>query len=380
MRVALISRLPQDYDQPRGGIETVTLALTRTLASMDDLDVHVVTLERGRQVCSISHGLGATIHRLPGSRWPQMVDILAGPGRARLRAYIEQLAPDIVHIHETYGLGIGELPVPKVFTVHGFDHANLPAEKRALTWLRAPLWRRIEAWGLARQRHIISITPYVRQHIEPLTNARIYDIDNPIDPACFDMPEQKVAGRVFFAGWISNRKNPIVLIRAFAQVVRAGVDATLHLAGEANDPAYAQQLHTAIAELGLDERVRLLGRIDHGEIRRELSEAAVFALPARQENAPMAISEALAAGVPVVSSNVCGMPFMVQDGETGFLVGPDDVDGLTGHLKRLLTDDDLRRRMGVAARSAARERWHPDSVARKTRAVYEELIRQRKVG
>jgi glycosyltransferase involved in cell wall biosynthesis len=374
VRVALVSRLPQDFDRPRGGVETVTLALTRALARLADTEVHVVTVERRRRDLRVSSGLGATIHRLPGSRWPQMLDIIAGPGRRRLREYLCRLAPDVVHIHETYGLGIGRLPMPHVFTVHGFDHANLPAEQKALTWARAPLWRRIEAWGLSRQRHIISITPYVRQHIAALTEACIYDIDNPVDPAFFELERREVRGRVFFAGWISHRKNPLNLVRALGEVVARGVDASLHLAGEERDPDYAARVRRTASELGLAQRVSLLGRISPQAIRRELSEAAVFVLPARQENAPMAVSEALAAGVPVISSNVCGMPFMIEEGRTGYLIDPEDPRMLAERLARLLADDGLRARFGQAAREAARQRFHPDSVARKTRAVYEELL------
>lgn len=373
MRIALFSRFPEDLAAPRGGVETVTLALTRALVAMEDTDLHVITLERGRRSLAVTQELGATIHRLPGSRWPQMFEILFGPGRYRLKRYLRRLRPDVVHFHETYGLGIGRLPMPSVFTVHGFDHANIPAEGRRLPWLRAPLWKRVEAWGLARQRHIISITPYVRRHIRPLTTARIYDIDNPIDPACFDIPRREVAGRVFFAGWISHRKNPLTLIQAFARVVEHDSKATLHIAGEQPDQRYAETVRNAIRELGLCKHVSMLGRLTPAEVRHELSEASVFALPSRQENAPMAISEAMASGVPVVSSNVCGMPFMVQAGRTGFLVDPENTDMLADRLTALLRDKALRTEMGDAARRVALERFHPDSVARKTREVYELL-------
>ena len=376
MKVALVSRLPQHLDQPRGGVETVTLALAAALAEMDNVDVHVLTIERQRRQLKIETGLGATIHRLPGSRWPQILDILAGPGRARLRRYIYELAPDVVHLHETYGLGIGDLRIPKVFTVHGFDHANLPAEKKALTWLRAPLWKRVESWGLARQRHVISITPYVREHISPLTKAVIHDIDNPVNPACFTIERREVPGRIFFAGWISPRKNPLTLVRALGLLVQRGVSVNLHLAGEESDPPYAQQVRQAIAELNLTDRVKMLGRISANEIRRELSEAGIFALPALQENAPMAISEAMAAGIPVVSSNTCGMPFMIDENINGFLVEPEDPAMLADRLGRLLENDELRRRMGQSARESAHRRFHPISVALKTKAVYDELLRE----
>ncbi len=374
MKVAFFTRFPEDVAAPRGGIETVTLALTKTFADVDDIELHVVTMEPGLKSLSISQQLGATIHRLPGSRCPQILDVLGGPGRKRLKRYLSRLDPDIVHFHETYGLGIGDLPMPYVVTIHGFDHANIPAERRPFAWLRAPLWRRVEERGLARLRHIISITPYVRNHITPLTNAQIYDIDNPIDASFFDVPRQEVRGRVLFAGWISQRKNPLGLVQAFAKMVEQGGDGTLHIAGEESEPAYAQKLRETIKDLRLTDRVHLLGRISPTDMRRQLSEASVFVLPSFQENSPMAIEEAMAVGIPVISTNLCGMPFMIREDETGYLTPPGDCQALAERLTRLSTDDALRSRMGQSAKEEALRRFHPATVVDKTKKVYEGIL------
>jgi glycosyltransferase involved in cell wall biosynthesis len=84
----------------------------------------------------------------------------------------------------------------------------------------------------------------------------------------------------------------------------------------------------------------------------------------------MGIAEAMAAGVPVVASDRCGMPYMVREGETGFLVNPLDAGEVADRLALLLADDARRRGMGDAARAEARRRFHPDVVARRTRDVY----------
>ena len=380
MRVALFSRFPANPDAPRGGVETVTLGLTRALSERPGLQVDVVALERGRRELRVENFGKATIHRLPGSRIPQMLDILYGPGRSRIRRYLMELRPDVVHFHETYGYFIRPLPMPMVFTIHGFDHANIPAEGRAAAWLRVPLWRAIENAGLRRQRDIISITPYVREHINGRTPARIHEIENPLQPAFFEIPRATVAGRIFFAGWITPRKNPLTLVRAFARLHGSVADATLHLAGELKDPPYAEQVKAEIARHKLEDRVKLLGRISPADIRRELGEAAVSVLPSLQENAPMAISEALAAGVPVIAADRCGMPYMVAEGRTGFLVEPMDDAQIADRLQRVLTDATLQARMSEAARIDARARYHPDSVADKTIAVYRSLLADHQNG
>jgi len=375
MKIAMFSRFPRDLNAPRGGIETVTLALVKELAAKNNVDLHVITLQRDQAELEVRRQASATIHRLPGTRWPLMLDILIGPGKRRLVRYLTQLHPDIVHFHEYYGLGIRRLPMPHVYTMHGFDHANILAERERLAWLRAPIWKRIEAYGLSKKRHMISITPYVRRQIAPLTRAAIYDIDNPIDPRFFDIQRNEVPGRIFYAGWISPRKNALALVNAFAKLTKTGLDAALHLAGEVKDPQYAEQIQRTIAAENLQDRVKLLGRISPEQIRRELSQACVFVLPSRQENSPMAIEEALAAGVPVVSTNRCGMPFMITDARTGYLVDPEDPHALAERIQRILTHDDLRAEMSRTARETALKRFHPKAVADKTLDVYRRIIR-----
>jgi glycosyltransferase involved in cell wall biosynthesis len=377
MRIAIFSRFPRDPDFPRGGIETVTLTLVQALASFAEIDLHVVTLENGRRDREVTHWRGVTVHRLPGSNLPHMLDITVGPGKWRLRSYLKRLRPDVVHSHEYHGLCIGRLPVPHLYTMHGFDHENIPAQGERLAWLRVPIWRKIEAWGLAHQQHIISITPYVREAIRPFTHARIYDIRNPVSESFFSIQHAEVPGRVFFAGWISPRKNPLTLVEAFAKVIQRGTCASLHIAGEEADHEYTRCVRAAIAKCGISEQTSMLGRISQTAIRRELSEASVFVLPSRQENSPMAIAEAMAAGLPVIATDRCGMPDMIQEAETGYLVNPEDRDALAERITHILTDPQLRQRMGLAARRFAESVFCPDIVARKTVDVYRQMMANR---
>src|SRR5262245_53128172 len=116
MRVAFFSRFPNDLNNPRGGVETVTIALAEALNRTGEVDLHVVTLEKQRTTLQIDHLAHVTIHRLPASYMPQMVDIVMGPGKKKIRDYLKMLKPDVVHFHESYGLGIGQLPMPHVLT------------------------------------------------------------------------------------------------------------------------------------------------------------------------------------------------------------------------------------------------------------------------
>jgi glycosyltransferase involved in cell wall biosynthesis len=164
-------------------------------------------------------------------------------------------------------------------------------------------------------------------------------------------------------------------VEALAQVRAAGIDAELRLAGSVGHAGYAQQLEALIGARGLHAHVTLLGRLGVEQVQRELAAASVFALVSLEENSPMGIEEAMAAGVPIVTSNRCGMPYMVHDGETGFLVDPHDSDDIARRIGLLLADADLRRVMGARARQVALDRFHPARIAQKTVDVYRRAIR-----
>ena len=372
MRIAVFSRYPQDPGHPRGGVESVTVVLVRALAQLDGTEVHVVTLEQKSSAVTEQDGR-ITIHRLPGSGWPQILDVLAGPGKRRLTRCVMDLGPDVLHVHETYGLGLAGIPVPHVFTVHGFDHANLVANSARWGWIRSKLWKLVERHGLASQRHIISITPYVRQMIEPLTDACIYDIDNPVDDRFFRIVRRPEPGRVLCTGWINERKNTLGSVEAFARVAAGHAGATLAIAGEASQAEYLGRVKQSVDGHGMANRVEFLGHVNHARLVQELSRASVFLLPSRQENAPMAIAEAMAAGIPVIASNRCGMPYMISEGQTGFLIDPESTDWIARRLEELLAAPELAHRMGQAGHCVALDRFHPRAVAEKTLAVYRQV-------
>ncbi len=375
MRVALVTAFPETPDKPTGGVEAVSVNLVRALSQMSDLDVQVVTTHRSRDSRAEDTWGAATIHRLPWAGG-SMLRHATGPGRRQFQQYIDKLQPDLIHAHDTFGLLVKGMTIPRVFTIHGFIHGDTLISGQRFARLRAWLWRRVETAGWADQPHIVSISPYVRERLTGIATGVIHDIDNPISEEFFHVDRQERPGTIFSAGLICPRKNPHRLVEALDRLVNEGVDARLRLAGSTSHPSYGGQLEALISQRGLDDRVVLLGKISVQQIREELARASVFALVSLEENSPMGIEEAMAVGVPVVTSNRCGMPYMVQHGRSGFLVDPGDAADIADHLKRVLTDNDLRAALGTRCISVATERFHPDAVASRTREVYARAARQ----
>ncbi len=372
MRIALATWFPRDPSAPHGGVEAVSVNLTRALAQVAGTEIHVITYDETIKAPEEFSWEGATIHRLP--RAPgSLLAFARGQGRRGLGAFLHQLSPDVVHAHDTYGIMTRGLCLPRVFTIHGFIHEDTRLVGGWKNQLRAELWKREELATWREQPHIISISPYVRERLRGIARGVIHDIENPIDPACFAIQRAAESGRVFSAAAICRRKNPMILTDAIASF-DTGFSVKLRLAGPIGEADYAERLKVSIRDRRLSEQVELLGTLSGRAVQNELSKAAVFALCSFEEGAPMGIAEAMAAGIPIITSNRCGMPYMVHHGETGFLVDPADSTDVANRLRELLSDAALRIRMGQAARTFALDHYHPDRVVEKTLRVYQTAI------
>jgi glycosyltransferase involved in cell wall biosynthesis len=375
MKVVLVSRFPSDIDQPRGGVETATVGLAKALFSLGITDLHIVTIEKHIAETSIENHEGLTVHRLPRSRWPMILDAIVGPSVRILNRYLRQLEPTVVHYHETWGFSAPKCGFPAVFTVHGFDSLNLPTEKAPFWRTRSKLWDWSESIGLRKQKHIISIAPYVHHAISTKTNAKISDIWNSLNPLAYAVSRKEKRGSLLFLGWLNPRKNPLVIVKAAAKLIKKHPDLKVRLCGEASVPHYFKELQDAISDFGLTKCVEMPGRLNQSAVRKELSTAALLVLPSFQENAPMVIAEAMAAGIPIVASNLCGIPDMVEDGKSGLLLNdPTDADELVNTLDKLLSNDELRHCQGESAKYRAEQLFHPTSVASQTIEVYKQAV------
>ena len=132
-----------------------------------------------------------------------------------------------------------------------------------------------------------------------------------------------------------------------------------------------ERLERLAASLGIAQRVAFEGW--QSDARDFLTTFDVFVLPSRFEGFPLVLLEAMLAGLPVVATDVGSVAEAVQDGETGLLVPPDDVQALNEALHTLLDDPDLRRKLGDAGRARALE-FSPARMAREFEALYAEVL------
>ncbi|MFA0740821.1 MAG: hypothetical protein DFNUSKGM_000928 [Candidatus Fervidibacter sacchari] len=160
---------------------------------------------------------------------------------------------------------------------------------------------------------------------------------------------------ILYAGVLTPLKGIHHLIRAFARVVREFPEARLEIVGRDENPEYAEELRREVARLGLNGRVSFVGEVSQVELANKMHRSCIFVLPSLSEGLGRVVVEAMATGTPVVGSCVGGIPEMVQDGLTGFLVPPGDEEALAERLLWLLKHpqeaEDMSRRAREFARS-----------------------------
>jgi len=163
---------------------------------------------------------------------------------------------------------------------------------------------------------------------------------------------------ILFLGRLGKRKGVPQLIAALEHMGDLpGWRATIAGDGE------VEETREQIARLGLAGRVDLPGWVDPDDVARLIATADILTLPSFAENLPVSVIEGMAAGLAVVTTPVGAVSDIVRDGESGLLVAPGDVEALTVALTTLTVDEQLRARLGHAARQVHRERLDPEPFA-----------------
>jgi glycosyltransferase involved in cell wall biosynthesis len=185
--------------------------------------------------------------------------------------------------------------------------------------------------------------------------AKIRRVYNPFDVAAIVPRPTEPAGPFTLAsgGSLVEQKGLDDLLRAVAGLRGRGVECRVRLVG---DGPLREALEHQAREDGIADRVEFLGAMPNPDVLRVMREAHAFVLPSRpaangcMDGIPNVLIEAMALGVPAVSTRLSGIPELIEDGVCGLLVAPGDVAGLAAAIARLHGDAELRARFSTAGR------------------------------
>jgi glycosyltransferase involved in cell wall biosynthesis len=252
-------------------------------------------------------------------------------------------------------------PCPIIVTVFDLSFVTQPGAHKLLNRTYLSLFAR---WSCRRAARVIAISEWTKRDVTHHFGVAPERID--VTPLGVDhhrfkpMPPDEIAAfraehglgenTIFYLGSLEPRKNLPRLINAFAQLhtQHPHLDAMLVIGG--NLAWKYDAILTHIRQLGLGERIRLIGRVSEEDLPKWYGTCAVMAYPSLYEGFGLPPLEAMACGAPVVASNVTALPEVI--GDAGITVDPADADALAEALRRVLSDAPLRAEM--RARSLAR--------------------------
>jgi len=353
------------------GAETHVLALSSAMAARG----HAVTLvtRPSSPLVDLGRERGLTVAELPLSG-----DLNPGaPGR--MARFLRSGGFDVVHAHGAHGvlgccLGCRRARVPVVVSFHTPIFSDTPTLAR---FAPQPL-RRWAHPSLLRADHIIAVSETSRRYLlahgfapERLTTVRngieirrFAGLDRTFARAELGIAEDDIAF-VFLARLI-DEKRPDWVLRA-AEELRGEPHIRFLIAGEG---PLADATAARVREVGLCDRVAMLGFQDY--TAPLLAAADCLVAPSTREGLPIAFLEAMAAGCPVIATDVGGVSELVTHDQTGVLVPPDDFDALVAAVRRVAEDEGFRRRLSANAR----ERIAGHFTAETNAAAVEDVLRR----
>ncbi|MCR4404989.1 MAG: glycosyltransferase family 4 protein [Candidatus Acetothermia bacterium] len=297
---------------------------------------------------------------------------------------------DIVHVHTPVAAVLGRVAaklarVPIIiYTAHGFYFHELmaPWKRRLIIWVERLLGRYCTDMLFTQSGEDRGTA--IKERIA--TEERAIWIGNGVDTQAFTIspkpslrtelgldPEDKVIG---FIGRLVGEKGVEELLEALGQVIEEIPRAKLLVVGDTlesdRDRRATERLQQLIRRNNLEDRIKFTGFRE--DIPGLLSIMDLFVLPSHREGMPRTILEAMAAGKPVVTTNIRGCREEVVGGVTGLLVPVKDPEALAQAIIRVLSDENLARRMGQAGRKRAVEEFDERFVLERQIKVYQRLV------
>ena len=379
MKIALVS--PYDYPYP-GGVVNHIFYLDREFQRLGH-DVRIIAAcsedvgDVPRQVIKVS----GSIAHVPFAGSVARITLSPRVYR-RVKKILKQEQFDVIHLHEpmtpTLPLSVlRHVPLSPQSVVVGTFHAYRESNHPGYEYIK-PIFERF----FDRLDGRIAVSEVVRDFLIPYFPGDYRIIPNGIDVERFGDPALRPIERfddgklnILFVGRLDKRKGFKYLLQAFAQVKKAVPEARLMVVGAYDKEDKAPYVLYARQHRLRD--VRFIGYVSEDDLPRYYRTCHVFCAPSTGfESFGIILLEAMAAGKPIVASNIAGYRSVLEDGEEGLLVQPEDEQGLAETLIRLLKDSALRGRMGHKGQAKATV-YSWQKVAQQVLDYYRELLERK---
>jgi len=289
----------------------------------------------------------------------------------KIQRFLNNLKPDIVHGQgrQTEGLSAVKSNYPSIITSHGEIANELMSYKKNIKYR---VKKYFENKVNKKMRFAIGVSPTTTADLKRfLPDSHVFLIDNALDPIFFDEYKLEWNPTVFYVGAISQRKRVLELIKAIEQLKNI----KLHIATQTpEDNIFYKTIIEYVNTNKLNDKIIFLGNLAPKQVAIEQSKCLCTVLASNFESFGMPLAEAMSIGKPVIGSRVGGIPYLIDDNKTGFLIESGNVEQIKEKVNFFNNNIEKTKIMGKIAYENAFKRWHPVSVAKKTIEVYKKVI------
>lgn len=364
-----------DYENPTPHFGTAPAALLDGFAMLPgEIEVHVISCTRRQMKSPEKLAENVWFHQplVPHLGWGRTA--FAGCGLAT-RKIIQQLKPDLIHAQGTErdcAVSMMMAPrLPKLLTIHGHMARIaeiLQAKPLSYYWLV----KHLEAMAVRRAAGVVAITRYTQERLRDKAR-QTWVLPNAVDAAFFDVNATGKGDVVLCVASLSPWKRQIELIRAFDNIPD-DKRPRLVLLGVGAESEYGREVLRLTAERPWCEHP---GAVDREGLKNWLRKTGLLILPSTEDNCPMVVLEAMAAGVPVAASRIGGIPDLIEHGVTGLMFDPQSIESIRDALLRRIEDPAEAATMAETAKRKAMERFHPKVIAAEHLRIYQEVLAKR---
>jgi glycosyltransferase involved in cell wall biosynthesis len=259
---------------------------------------------------------------------------------------------------------------PNVLTIHGnmrLVAKVLRAKPFTYYWFASILERHC----LRNTNGVVAISNYTASNVAPFT-PKTWLVPNAVHPSFFNLKRQpENPTRILCTANVGIRKNQIGLIRAMDSLAEKTPLRLVFAGAGSHTDAYFEEF---LGLIRAREWCEYCGPLDRVALQNEMSRATAAVLPSYEDNCPMVVLEAAAAGIPVAASKVGGVPDLVQDQETGMLFDPHSEPDMARVIGNLLAEEAMRQRLAARAREVSLERFAPRKVAERHLQIYRDVV------
>lgn len=365
-KIAILASFPvwlvnKEYPAAGNHYATWLPSLCDAFAEQQDFEIHWIILRPNQKKVHHFTSKKQNFHVLPRTKKTLGLYSLYLHDRWLIRKTLQQIKPQLVHAwgnEDCYGLAGGDFKGAKLLSIQGLIRLCVKLSPMAKFEQRHSLY---EAYSIQRYKEITGESPYCVEHAKKINpTAHIQQFDYAVESHFFEHQRELSKKPTFlFAGTGTPRKNAQLLIKAFSSPLLQHCE--LKLAGIPPNKDFPDNI------IGL-------GRVSRTKMAELMAETWGLLIPSLTETGPTVAKEARVMGLPVILSTECGCQQYVKHGESGFVISPQDLDGMIQSILELAHSKEKNLQMGSVEQNQIRSLLTAENMYLQIRFIYNRII------